>query len=624
MPQGKGSESSALPGPGAPIVAGAFLVLFAALTVWLVNDHTDRVRWVEHTLQLERSITDVQTTFYSAESGARGYLLNGNPLFLNNYAGADQALAGRLQTVRAEASDNPAYQAFMRDADAASRQRLSQLRQAVALRRAGQDKAAVSVLTEPLSVRNVRYFHDVTDRMLAEENGLLAVRETAASRDSWALLIASLLTGAAALAFTLIWMRNALRSNRVLQAAYADLSASTARLQAEAESRQEAEARVRQMQKMEAIGQLTGGIAHDFNNMLAVIIGNLNLIERKLAKGQTDVQRNAAAALEGASRAASLTARLLAFSRQQPLAPQPVDLNRLVLSLSEILRRTLGETIRIETVQGAGLWRARVDPVQLESAILNLAVNARDAMNGQGRLTIETANAFLDEAYAQAESMTAGQYVMIAVSDTGCGMSQEVIDKAFDPFFTTKAAGKGTGLGLSQVYGFIKQTHGHIKIYSEPGEGTTVKIYLPRLVGIETPTDQFKPLPPAIAGKPGEIVLVVEDEDRVRQFAVEALRELGYTVLHANGAAEAMTKLKKQPQVSLLLTDIVMPEKTGRQLAESATAMMPHLPVLYMTGFSRNAVVHNGMLDPGVNFLTKPFTLDQLGAKVREVLDAAA
>ena len=622
MTQETGSASKVTPTPGAPLLAGALLVLFAALTIWLVNDHTDRVRWVEHSLQLERSISDVQTTFYSVESGARGYLLDGNPRFLSNYTGAVQAIDAKLEAVRAQTQDNPAYRDFLRDAEAAGGQRLGQLKRAVDLKKAGQDKAAVQVLAEQLSVRNVRYFRDTTERMLAEENRLLAIREQDAERANIALLIASLLTGAATLAFTFLWMRNAVRANRALEEAYAELSASAASLRSEVETREEAENQVRQMQKMEAIGQLTGGIAHDFNNMLAVIIGNLNLIERKLAKGETNIHRNATAALEGASRAAALTARLLAFSRLQPLAPQPVDLNRLVLNLSDVLRRTLGEQVRIETVQGAGLWQARVDPVQLESAILNLAVNARDAMDGQGRLTIETANAFLDEAYAKSAGLSAGQYVMIAVSDTGAGMALEVVEKAFDPFFTTKPAGKGTGLGLSQVYGFIKQTHGHIKIYSEPGQGTTIKIYLPRLVGSEAVHDPVKAPAPEIAGKPDEIVLVVEDEDRVRQFAVEALRDLGYTVLHASGASEALIKLRSQPGVSLLLTDIIMPEKTGRQLAESAAEIVPNLPVLYMTGFSRNAVVHNGMLDPGVNFLAKPFTLDQLGAKVREVLDA--
>jgi CheY-like chemotaxis protein len=376
---------------------------------------------------------------------------------------------------------------------------------------------------------------------------------------------------------------------------------------------------------MEAIGQLTGGIAHDFNNMLAVIIGNLNLMQRKLASGRSDIEPYAAAALEGAARAAALTARLLAFSRQQPLAPQPVDVNKRMVRQSEILRRLLGETIMIETVQGAGIWRAEVDPVELESAILNLAVNARDAMGGEGKLTIETANAHLDEAYARANGVAAGQYVMIAVTDTGSGMTPDVVDRAFDPFFTTKPAGQGTGLGLSQVYGFVRQTHGHVKIYSEPNHGSTVKIYLPRLVAEHAAeSEESKPVPARLVGKPEEIVMVVEDEDRVRQFAVEALRELGYTVLHAHSARAALDKLQAEPGISLLLTDIVMPEKNGRQLADEALQIIPNLPVLYMTGFSRNAVVNNGMLDSGVNFLPKPFTLDQLGAKVREVLDAAA
>ncbi len=266
-----------------------------------------------------------------------------------------------------------------------------------------------------------------------------------------------------------------------------------------------------------------------------------------------------------------------------------------------------------------------MDGAQLESAILNLALNARDAMNGVGKLTIETANAHLDEDYARRSGVTPGQYVMIAVTDTGAGMQPEVAERAFEPFFTTKPTGKGTGLGLSQVYGFIKQTQGHVKIYSEPDHGTTIKIYLPRLQGDEAAAiEDSKPALAGLTGQADEIVMVVEDEDRVRQFAVDALRELGYTVVHANGAAEAISKLQAQPKVSLLLTDIIMPDRNGKLLANDVQKMIPDLPVLFMTGFSRNAVVHNGLLDPGVNFLAKPFTLDQLGAKVREVLDASA
>ena len=381
------------------------------------------------------------------------------------------------------------------------------------------------------------------------------------------------------------------------------------------------EEQLRQVQKMEAIGQLTGGIAHDFNNMLAIIMGGLNLLQRKLARGETDVERFVDGAMEGAQRAATLTQRLLAFSRQQPLSPEPLIINKLVAGMSELLDRTLGEQVKVETVLAAGLWQVKADPAQLENAILNLAVNARDAMPGGGRLTIETLNAFVDDAYAQEYAIEAGQYVLIAVADTGAGMAPEVIAKAFDPFFTTKGAGKGTGLGLSQVYGFVRQSGGHVKIYSEPGVGTSVKIYLPRLYGEAAATEQAKRLATIHRGLRSEIILVVEDEERVRALSVEALRELGYSVVEASGPSQALRMLDEGQQVNLLFTDVVMPDMSGRQLADRALGKRPNLKVLYTTGYTRNAIVHNGMLDPGTNLLTKPFSIEELAAKVRKILD---
>lgn len=408
------------------------------------------------------------------------------------------------------------------------------------------------------------------------------------------------------------------RAEAALQALNASLEQ---RVIDEVNERIKAEEKLRQAQKMEAVGQLTGGIAHDFNNMLAVILGGLNLLQRKLAKGENDVERFVEGAIDAAQRAASLTQRLLAFSRQQPLAPEPLNPNRLVSSLSELLARTLGEPTSVQTVLAAGLWQTRVDPVQLENAILNLSVNARDAMPGGGKLTIETSNAYIDDAFAQEFAIPAGQYVQIAVSDTGVGMASEVIAKAFDPFFTTKSIGKGTGLGLSQVYGFVRQSGGHVKIYSEPDVGTSVKIYLPRYYGAEGS-------PPAIGavrnihrGLPNEIVMVVEDEDRVRAISVEALRELGYGVVEAAGPRDALRQLEAGQRVALLFTDVVMPEMSGRELADRARAHDPALKVLYTTGYTRNAIVHNGTLDPGTHLLTKPFTIEDLGMKVRKILD---
>ncbi len=387
---------------------------------------------------------------------------------------------------------------------------------------------------------------------------------------------------------------------------------------------QTAESKVRQLQKMEAVGQLTGGIAHDFNNMLAVVIGALNLMQRRIARGNADIGRYIEAAMDGATRAAGLTQRLLAFSRQQPLAPETIDANRMMAGINDLLVRTLGEAVHLELVLGAGLWTCRADLNELENVVLNLAVNARDAMPDGGKLTIETANTHIDEAYARDAEIAAGHYVMIAVSDTGTGMPPEVIARAFEPFFTTKGVGQGTGLGLSQVFGFVRQSAGHVRIYSEVGHGTTMKIYLPRDYGEGTAAGKRKvagatgPLP---GGRSEEIVLVVEDEDRVRSLSTEALRELGYTVVHAGNGGEALEIIESGQHVTLLFTDIVMPDMTGRQLADRAKNALPDLKVIYTTGYTRNAVVHNGTLDPGVHFLPKPFGIDQLGLIVRQVLD---
>jgi PAS domain S-box-containing protein len=381
-----------------------------------------------------------------------------------------------------------------------------------------------------------------------------------------------------------------------------------------------AEAALRQSQKMEAIGQLTGGIAHDFNNMLSVVIGGLDLLQRRLQRGDTDVDRYIDGAMEGAERAAALTQRLLAFSRQQPLAPAAIDSNRLVAEMFELLTRTLGETITVETVLTEDLWKAKADPSELENVILNLAVNARDAMPEGGRLLIETCNIEVDADHAIDAEIESGQYVMLAVSDTGVGMTSEVIAKAFDPFFTTKPVGKGTGLGLSQVFGFVRQSGGQVRIYSEVGHGTTFKIYLPRFWGAETPARLRAAAQPR-GGEAHEVILVVEDEQRVRNYSVEALRELGYSVVHAANGAQALEIIRSGQAIDLLFTDIVMPEMTGRQLADQAIALRPGLKLIYTTGYTRNAVVHGGVIDPGVNFLAKPFGIRQLGGLVRAVLD---
>jgi PAS domain S-box-containing protein len=389
------------------------------------------------------------------------------------------------------------------------------------------------------------------------------------------------------------------------------------------EQLQRQEAALRQSQKMEAIGQLTGGVAHDFNNLLQVIIGNIDTLQRNLPTESPRLHRSARNAMRGAERAAALTQRLLAFSRRQPLDPKPIDVNVLVNGMSEMIHRTLGETISVETVAGAGLWRVEADPNELESAILNLAVNARDAMPNGGRLTLETGNAHIDESYVIAHrEVVPGQYVVVSVTDTGGGMDANTVAQAFEPFFTTKPVGQGTGLGLSQVYGFVKQSGGHVKIYSEVGQGTTVKIYLPRLPGdsvAENESDQsFLPE----AGTE-ETVLVLEDDEDVRSYSAEILRELGYRVLEAHDGVNALRILDQQPQVNLLFTDVVLPGgMTGAQVAAQARAARPSLKVLFTTGYARNAIIHHGRLDKGVQLITKPFSFNDLASKVRDVLDS--
>ena len=391
--------------------------------------------------------------------------------------------------------------------------------------------------------------------------------------------------------------------------------------QAELEGAQEA---LRQSQKMDAIGQLTGGIAHDFNNLLQIISGNLDILKRSITDESPRLRRSIDNAAKGAERAAVLTQRLLAFSRRQPLAPKVIDPNKLVSSISEMLHRTLGETYQIETVTGSGLWRVEADPNQLEGALLNLAINARDAMPGGGKLTVETANTYLDRDYAKRHSgVTPGQFAVICVTDTGFGMDPDTAERAVEPFFTTKEVGKGTGLGLSMVYGFVKQSGGHLKIYSEPGEGTTVKIYLPRHQGPEEAVEAADHGDEPGAGD-GESILICEDDEDVRAYSAEVLRELGYRVIEAGDGESALRLLAAESgRVDLLFTDIVLPGgMTGAVVAERARAAQPRLKVLFTTGYARNAIVHHGRLDAGVELLSKPFSYADLAARVRDLLDA--
>ncbi len=385
--------------------------------------------------------------------------------------------------------------------------------------------------------------------------------------------------------------------------------------------RAQSEAVLRETQKMQAIGQLTGGIAHDFNNLLTVILGNLELARLKLDPANP-LAGYLERALWAAQRGSTLTAQLLAFARKQPLAPAPINLAATLPELVPLLNRTLGEHIDVRFVGSAGLWPAMADPAQLESAVLNLALNARDAMPGGGQLTIELANKVLDDEYARAHvEVSPGDYVMVAVSDTGHGMTSDVVARVFEPFFTTKTEGRGTGLGLAMVFGFVKQSGGHAKIYSEPGEGTSVKLYLPRAIGAATTLGQRSGTPTELPHGTATI-LVVEDESGVREIAVAILRSLGYRVLEApDGDSGLLMFGSHAAEIDMLLTDVVLPGKIrGRELAERITAIRPEVRVLFMSGYTENSIVHHGRLDDGVHLLGKPFKREQLARKVADVL----
>jgi PAS domain S-box-containing protein len=390
-----------------------------------------------------------------------------------------------------------------------------------------------------------------------------------------------------------------------------------ARLELEA-----AQAQLRQAQKMEAVGQLTGGIAHDFNNLLTAISGSLELMQVRIRQGRSaDVERYVAAAQQAAKRAAALTHRLLAFSRRQTLDPRPTDINRLIVSLDDLLRRSVGPTIELEVVGAGGLWTTLIDPNQLENALLNLCINARDAMPDGGRITIETANKWLDDKGAAERQLPPGQYVSLCVTDTGSGMSAETIERAVDPLITTKPLGEGTGLGLSMIYGFVRQSGGQVRIYSELGHGTTMCLYFPRVIGQDALEEVAAPTEAALPLASGETVLVVDDEDAVRMLVTDLLADIGCQYLEAADGPAGLAILDSPARIDLLITDVGLPKgMNGRQLADAARQKRPDLKILFITGYAENAVIGNGHLDPGMHILTKPFPMEVMSARIRELL----
>jgi signal transduction histidine kinase/ActR/RegA family two-component response regulator len=600
------------------IVVGFVLLLLAVVGTLVVALSSARAESaLTQSLQVRQAEAQLFSTVQDAETGQRGYLLTGKLSYLAPFDGALRAIPrltkGLRGLVAADSSQERRLDELTKDID----HKMGELEQTSSLRRAGDTAGALALVDTDEGHNEMVRIRAESAAFDQAELRTLAQRQTEAAG-----LRTLLLTLVAAAIVTLgllplFVIREGRRINRRLVAQNLDL-------QREIVERGRAEALLRQAQKMEALGQLTGGVAHDFNNMLAIIVGNLDMVLRRFPDGHTRLASMVENALLGAQRAAALTKRLLAFSRLQPLDPRPVDVNQCVADMSEMLRRTLGESVAIETVLAGGLWPAHVDPPQLESAILNLAVNARDAMPDGGRLTIETTNAALDRHYADENpEVEPGQYVLVAITDTGSGMSPEIAEKAFDPFFTTKGQGDGTGLGLSQVHGFLKQSRGHIKLYSEIGVGTTVKLYLPRadtaaVVELRTRTPLDSSVNQAFT------LLVVEDDPGVRSFVVSAARDLGFCVVEADTIAVALEQLTAHPEIALLLTDVVMPGGTGRQLVEASRDIRPDLKVIYMTGYTRNAIVHNGALDPGVRLLPKPFTIADLQRELADALGTAA
>jgi signal transduction histidine kinase len=623
-----------------PWIGVVLVVLGVAALAWGVLSEVGRASaerertayWELHAVRVQLQTQLVLAAVEAAETGQRGYLLTGERRFLEPYNSGAAVAGEHMDELRRLTGDNPDQQAQVLVVERLMHLRLEQLAEVLGMAETGRRGVAITLIRAGHGRGTMEQLREELNVVWRSEAALLAERREASQRAIADQRRAGYLVSGLACILILVvvgFAVSAVRAERDARASSIELDISR-RVQSELEVRvaealeaqRVSEEALRQSQKMDAIGQLAGGIAHDLNNMLAVVIGSLEMAQRRLATGKDDVERLVANAIDGGRRAATLTQRILAFSRRQPLEPKVLNLNRLVSDMSELLHRTLGEQVKLETVLASGLWTTHADANQLESAILNLAVNARDAMPTGGALTVETGNAYLDDVYAaQHDGMAAGQYVFVAVTDTGTGMAPDVAAKAFEPFFTTKEVGKGTGLGLSQAFGFAKQSGGHIKIYSEVGQGTSMKLYLPRWMGEERAPDAAERKGEAPGGSLDEIILVVEDDERVRLVSVEALRELGYSVQHASNGEQALLALERNPGVQLLFTDVVMPDMGGRELADEAKKRFPDLKVLYTTGYTKNAIVHNGVLDADVAFIAKPFSLGQLARKVRAVLD---
>ncbi len=593
------------------------LLIAAGLGAWdMANRAAEAERWIVHTMDVRRSARVLLVQLLDAETGKRGFVLSEDPKFLAPFDRAQRSIPTGIDQIRTLTSDNPAQLKRLGILIPKIEALMAKLRNNVELVRQGRKEQAIAVIKTGVGRDLMDAIRADLDTIFVHETELLTGRQvTARVLRGWVLALIGLCL-LTAMILALLTLRSMLHY--------------VGRLEAESKLRRETEETLRQAQKLEAVGQLTGGIAHDFNNLLTIILGNLDTIQRRIAQEAGDLvaklKEPLEHALQGARSAAQLTHRLLAYSRRQALEPKRLDLNATVKGMSELLRRTLGETINVETVLAGGLWPVFADANQLENAVINLAVNARDAMPDGGRLTIETTNAYLDEEYAsQFGDVSPGQYALLSVSDTGTGVSPEVLQRAFEPFFTTKGVGKGSGLGLAMVHGFVKQSGGHIRIYSEQSHGTAVKIYLPRLMQSEEVSAVPAAVRPAAGetrARPQETIMLVEDNDGVRAYTKSTLEELGYRVLEAADAAQALRLLEGAPRIDLLFTDVVLPGgKSGRDLAAEILRLRPGLPVLFTTGYTRNAIIHHGRLDPNVNLLSKPYTQQDLARKIRQLLD---
>lgn len=609
-----------------PLFSGfAMIASVIAATLWLVDLQNEATDSIEQALEVDRELSDVQSLLADAESGQRGFLVTADRSFLVPYDRAVLGLDEKIAELRAAVSDDASQMARLSRLTRAANARVEQLANVLASR---PTDAATRLTSMQFGQRLMAEASREIEAMRAEEQRLLALRHQQAAQLTTLLIAVLLATVFALMVLGWFTMRRFNEQIAALAAGRDALDLSNRQLRGEAVSRAEAENQTRQLQKMQAMGQLTGGIAHDFNNMLAIVIGSLDIAKRRLAQSETNAAKiSIDNAIDGAQRASQLTARLMAFARQQPLEPVTVDINLLVDGMSQLLRSTLGETVQVETRLVDDLWRCFVDPHQLESALVNLCVNARDAMPNGGKLTIATCNAEIGkDAVTSHAPVAPGNYVLLSVSDQGVGMHPEVIERAFDPFFTTKGVGHGTGLGLSQVHGFVSQSGGHVTIASHQGAGTTISLYLPRMHRPEAQARKASLIDletlPMARGK--ETILVVEDEDRVRETTTTSLRELGYDVMECDNAHQAMSVIKQHPTIDLLFTDVVMPGMNGGQLADALAALRPDIPILFTTGHSRNAISKNGILAPGVNLLAKPFTITQLAQKIRQMLDRSA